>query len=132
MDLARLFRFDRRVRAREPRRSLAASASTDEQRPLASPAIDEVGEIVADELRRWAASKPNRRIDLTARLAETERKLERLIDLAAATGSSTVAQRVRDLEAARSVLRAELGALKDPAPIIPSPPETWSLGKVTG
>ena len=80
-------------------------------------------EIVADELRRWAASKPNRRIEMTARLAETERKLEHLIDLAAATGSSTVAQRVRDLEAARSVLRAELGALKDAAPIIPSPAE---------
>lgn len=83
--------------------------------------MDEVRSIVEEELKAFAASRPNRRAEVAKELGDTERKMRNLVNVIADTGSRELAGRLRELETCRDALSHELAQLEQSAvPSLPS------------
>ncbi len=88
--------------------------------------MGEVRELVDERIKTWAAGRDGGKVELRQQIADTARQLANLVEVAAATGSPAVAQKIREVEARRSRLLAELAEASAPTVELPSIDELTS------
>lgn len=102
--------------------SLLEEKVLDNVRAELAECMDEVREVVVEEIRAFAASRPDRHAEVAKQLSEVERQIGNLVNVIAESGSRGLMAKLGDLEARKVSLADQLAVTARPiAPTLPSP-----------
>jgi site-specific DNA recombinase len=82
---------------------------------------DEVTEIVSQEIRAWAAGRPDRAADLRRDIEKRAKRIDQAVNALLDEPSPALRDRLRGLEAEQAAAVAELAGFAAEMPVLPSP-----------